>query len=200
MKTGSNKGLIIGAGCGCVALLCASGAVVGGLVYMAESWPKPGHVPATPSATSSPSVEAPTLEPMEPAGPGTAPGEALPSPFRVTDVKFTDEGGEADRQGRYTLGERIHYKFEITGATRDDAGTWDISMHLTVTSPSGVAVLDQTMVDQAGDLAEPLPLSGYVELPEGSEAGTYRLHAVTRDKRAGVELTTEATFEMQPPG
>ena len=183
--------LILGCSAGCVFLLCLLGGVAAVFVVPQldkQMHPKPEPVYSTPTEDGGEEPWEPTSTPED--------GAALPS-LAVEGFRFTEEGYQGDNGGIYRLGEKIYYAFDITGVSRDGSGNWSIKMDLTVTAPTGELVLDKNMVDQDGSLPEPLPLTGYVELPPEAPAGTYTLRSVTRDKQAAVEVVEEHLFEMQ---
>ena len=173
-------------GLGCAFFLCAAGS---GLAFFLLVINKEDNEMATGGGLE------PYAESYETAADGPDPDLAS-SLIEVSDFQFSDADGAATG-GLFARGDVVHYAFSLWGLPRTDDGSFDLRLDLRVTAPDGQVPIDGTMIDESGQISDPLPISGEVTLPDGAPAGTYRMTFIVLDRVTGNSIESGYTFELQ---
>src|SRR5262245_13387667 len=138
---------------GCVALLLGTGVLAASFAFLGMT----GGPPARPA----PTPEAPEAEPT-------------PGSLAVGGFAFRNEAG-AVVPGTFAAGTPIRYRFDITGLTPSAEGEWSVIVDLQVAAPSGVRIVEGTVIKDRNTRPGAVAVAGIVELSPWVPRGDYTM-------------------------
>jgi len=125
--------------------------------------------------------------------------------FKLMNFTLTDgKDGPPRSSASYKPGDDVYAKYDLIGFTADPSGQVDVALNVTAFDPNGLALQEAwtTEVRQTPPTSS-TPIQGhfYVQLPDCSPGGTYKIVLKVRDalKNSDAEFSPTFSVEAGPP-